>query len=103
MFGSQRDFDNRTAEYRSNLGGIKHLHRLGTQAESPTRPQPNQPITLHVTTSGGIPYDSVCCWMNANGEETTFELLPGNPYGIHLNGDMFSSGTDKSHHRQVAQ
>lgn len=79
MFGSQRDFDNRTAEYRSNLGGIKHLHRLGTQAESPTRPQPNQPITLHVTTSGGIPYDSVCCWMNANGEETTFELLPGKP------------------------
>ena len=51
MFGSQRDFDNRTAEYRSNLGGIKHLHRLRTQSESPTRPQPNQPIALHVTTS----------------------------------------------------
>ncbi len=79
MFGSQRDFENRTAEYRSNLVGVKHLHRLGRQSESPTRPQPNQPIALHVTTSGGIPYDSVRCWMNANGEETTFELVAGEP------------------------
>ncbi len=79
MFGSQRDFDNRTAEYRSNLVGIKHLHRLGTQSESPPRPQPNQPITLHVTTSGGIAYDAVRCWMKANGQETTFELVPGEP------------------------
>ena len=79
MFGSQRDFDNRTAEYRSNLVGIKHLHRLGTQSESPPRPQPNQPITLHVTTSGGIAYDAVRCWMKPNGEETTFELVPGEP------------------------
>ena len=79
MFGSQRDFDSRTAEYRSNLVGIKHLHRLGRQSESPTRPQPNQPITLHVTTSGGIPYEAVRCWMKANGEKTTFELVPGEP------------------------
>lgn len=79
MFGSQRDFDSRTAEYRSNLVGIKHLHRLGRQSESPTRPQPNQPITLHVTTSGGIPYEAVRCWMKANGEKTTFELVPGKP------------------------
>lgn len=79
MFGSQRDFDSRTAEYRSNLVGIKHLHRLGRQSESPTRPQPNQPITLHVTTSGGIPYEAVRCWMKANGEKTTFGLVPGEP------------------------
>ncbi|MDE0400066.1 alpha-amylase [Candidatus Poribacteria bacterium] len=79
MFGSQRDFDNRTAEYRSNLVGIKHLHRLKTPFANATRPQPNQLITLHVTTSGGIAYDAVRCWMNANGEETTFELLPGEP------------------------
>ena len=77
MFGSQRDFDNRIAEYRSNLVGIKHLHRLGTQSESPTRPQSNEPIALHVTTSGGIAYDSVRCWMNVDGEESTFELVPG--------------------------
>ena len=103
MFGSQRDFDNRTAEYRSNLVGIKHLHRLGTQSESPPRPQPNQPITLHVTTSGGIAYDAVRCWMKANGQETTFELVPGNPYGVHLNGDMFATGMDRSHHKQSGQ
>ena len=72
MFGTQRDFKNRIAEYQSNLVGIKHLHRL-----SPRRPKPNRPITVHVTTSGGIAYDSVRCWMNANGEETTFELVPG--------------------------
>ena len=77
MFGSQRDFDNRIAEYRSNLVGIKHLHRLGTQSESPTRPQSNEPITLHVTTSGGIAYDSVRCWMNVDGEESTFEFVQG--------------------------
>ena len=79
MFGSQRDFDNRIAEYRSNLVGVKHLHRLKTSAAGISRPQPNQPITLHVTTSGGIPYDSVCCWMDADGKETTFELVPSEP------------------------
>ena len=71
MFGSQRDFDKRIAEYRNSLVGIKHLHWLKT---SP--PQPNQPIPLHVTTSGGIAYDSVRCWMNVDGEETTFEFVP---------------------------
>ena len=71
MFGPQRDFKNRIIEYRSSLVGIKHLHRL-----SPTRPKPNEPTTLHVTTSGGIAYDSVRCWVNADGEETTFELIP---------------------------
>ena len=71
MFGTQRDFKNRIAEYRSSLVGIKHLHRLSSM-----RPKPNQPINLHVTTSGGIAYDSVRCWVNANGEETTFELVP---------------------------
>ena len=79
MFGSQRDFDNRTAEYRSNLVGIKHLHRLKTPFANATRPQPNHPITLHVTTSGGIAYDAMRCWMNANGEKNTFELVPGEP------------------------
>ena len=71
MFGPQRDFKNRIAEYQSNLVGIKHLHRL-----SLIRPKPNRPITLHVTTSGGIAYDSIYCWMKANDEETTFELVP---------------------------
>ena len=74
MFGTQKDFKNRIAEYQRNLVGIKHLHRL-----SPMRPEPNQSITLNVTTSGGIAYDSVCCWMNADGEEMTFELFPSEP------------------------
>ena len=72
MFGTQRDFDNRIAEYRSSVVGIKHLHRL-----IPMRPVPNQPITVHVTTSGGIAYDSVRCWVNSGGRETTFDLVPG--------------------------
>ncbi|MYB92651.1 alpha-amylase [Candidatus Poribacteria bacterium] len=96
MFGSQKDFDNRTAEYRSNLAGIKHQHRLKTPFAKASRPQPNHPITLHVTTSGGIAYDSVRCWMNANGEETTFELVPGGPvwstlewrYVLHWHGQI---------------
>ncbi len=71
MFGTQRDFKNRIAEYQSSFVGIKHLHRL-----SPRRPTPHQPITLYVTTSGGIAYDSVHCWIDADGEETTFELAP---------------------------
>ena len=70
MFGPQRDFKNRIAEYQSNLVGIKHLHRL-----APMPPKPNQPFTLHVKTSGGIAYDSVRCWMNVDSEETTFELV----------------------------
>ena len=74
MFGTQRDFKNRIAEYQSSLGGIKHLHRL-----LPTRPKPNRPMTVHVTTSGGIAYDSVRCWMHANGEETTVECVPSEP------------------------
>lgn len=77
MFGTQRDFDNRITEYRNGLTGIKHRHRLQTPLACPSRPQPNQPITIHVTTSGGITYDSVRCWMNINGKETTFELTPG--------------------------
>ena len=77
MFGTQRDFDKRIAEYRNNLAGIKHLHRLKKPLAAASRPQPNQPITLHVTTSGGIAYDSVRCWMNVNGEETTFEFVSG--------------------------
>ena len=77
MFGPQRNPGNRIAEYRSNLAGIKHLHRLRTQSEVPMRPIPNQPIILHVTTSGGIAYDSVHCWMDVDGKETTFELVPG--------------------------
>ena len=71
MFGTQRDFKNRIAEYQSSLVGIKHLHQL-----SPMRPKPNRPITVHAITSGSIAYDSVRCWMNANGEETTFKLTP---------------------------
>ena len=71
MFGTQRDFKNRIAEYQSSLVGIKHLHQL-----SPMRPKPNRPITVHATTSGGIAYNSVRCWMNVNGEETTFKLTP---------------------------
>ena len=77
MFGPQRDFDNRIAEYRNSLVGIKHQHRLKTLSQSQSRPQPNQPISLHVTTSGGIAYDSVRCWMNVNGEVSTFEFVPG--------------------------
>lgn len=71
MFGTQKDFKNRIAEYQSSLVGIKHLHQL-----SPMRPKPNRPIAVHVTTSGGSAYDAVRCWMNANGEETTVELVP---------------------------
>lgn len=77
MFGPQRNFENRIVEHRSNLAGIKHLHRLRAQSGSLARPKPNQPITLHVTTSGGIAYDSVRCWINADGEETMFELVSG--------------------------
>ena len=76
MFGSQRDFDSRIAEYRNNLVGIKHLNRLTTPSAGTSRPQPGQPITLHVTTSGGIAYDSVRCWVNTEGEEITFDFLP---------------------------
>ena len=77
MFGTQRDFDNRLMEYRNSLTGIKHLHRLKTPSAYASRPQSNEPIVLHVTTSGGIAYDSVRCWMNVDGEESTFELVPG--------------------------
>ena len=77
MFGTQRDFDNRITEYRNGLTGIKHLHRLQMPLACPSRPQSNQPIAIHVTTSGGIAYDSVHCWININGKETTFELTPG--------------------------
>ena len=76
MFGSQRDFENRITEYRNNLVGIKHLHRLLPLPAGTLRAQPNQPITLHVTTSGGIAYDSVRCWMNVNGEKITIEFVP---------------------------
>ncbi len=58
MFGTQRAPDKRLDEYRSNLAGIKHRHRL-----TPKRPVPNRPITLHVTTSGEQPYDMLCCWI----------------------------------------
>ena len=74
MFGPQRDSENRIAEYRSNLVGIKHLHRLNPPFTNLSRPQPNQPIDICVTTSGSIAYDSVRCWVNVNGEESTFEL-----------------------------
>ncbi len=77
MFGTQRDFDNRLIEYRNSLTGIKHLHRLKTPAAYASRPQSNEPITLHVTTSGGIAYDSVRCWMNVDGEASTFEFVQG--------------------------
>ncbi len=77
MFGTQRDFENRIAEYQSNLVGIKHLHRLKPPLSNLSRPQPNQPISVHVTTSGGIAYDLVRCWMVVDGEETTFELVSG--------------------------
>ena len=77
MFGTQRDFDNRLMEYRNSLTGIKHLYRLKTPSAYASRPQSNEPIALHVTTSGGIAYDSVRCWMNVDGEESTFELVPG--------------------------
>lgn len=74
MFGPQRDLENRILEYRSNLVGIKHLHRLNPPFPNLSRPQPNQPIDICVTTSGGIAYDSVRCWVNVDGEESTFEL-----------------------------
>ena len=91
MFGTQRDFKSRIAEYQSSLVGIKHLHQL-----SPMRPKPNRPIAVHVTTSGGIAYDAVRCWIKANGEETTVELVPSKSvwstlewrYVRHWHGEM---------------
>ena len=74
MFGPQRDSENRIAEHRSNLVGIKHLHRLNQPLTNPSRPKPNQPIDIYVTTSGGVTYDSVRCWVDVAGEESTFEL-----------------------------
>ncbi|MCY3722988.1 MAG: alpha-amylase family glycosyl hydrolase [Candidatus Poribacteria bacterium] len=74
MFGPQRDSENRIAEHRSNVVGIKHLHRLNLPLTNPSRPQPNQPIDIYVTTSGGVTYDSVRCWVDVAGEESTFEL-----------------------------
>lgn len=74
MFGPQRDLENRIVEYRSNLAGIKHLHRFNPPSTNLSRPQPNQPIDIYVTTSGGVAYDSVRCWMDVDGEESTFEL-----------------------------
>ena len=76
MFGTQTDLENRLVEYRSSLTGIKHRYRLKTPSTYASRPQPNEPITLHVTTSGGIAYDSVRCWMNIDGAENTFEFTP---------------------------
>ena len=76
MFGTQRDFENRLVEYRSSLTGIRHLHRLKTLSGYASRPQPDEPITLYTTTSGGIAYDLVRCWMNIDGKETAFELTP---------------------------
>ena len=75
MFGPQRDSENRIAEHRSNVVGIKHLHRLNLPLTNPSRPQPNQPIDIYVTTSGGVTYDSVRCWVDVAGEESTFELV----------------------------
>ena len=74
MFGPQRDFENRIAEYRSNLVGIKHLHQFKPPLTHLSKPQPNQPIDIYVTTSGGVAYDAVRCWVDANGEKATFEL-----------------------------
>ena len=75
MFGTQRDFENRIVEYRSNLVGIKHLHRLNSPLANLSRPQPKQPINIYVTTSGGVAYDSVRCSMDVDGAESTFELV----------------------------
>lgn len=75
MFGPQRNSENRIAEHRSNLVGIKHLHRLNLPLTNPSRPRPNQPIDIYVTTSGGATYDSVRCWVDVAGEESTFELV----------------------------
>lgn len=74
MFGPQRDSESRIVEYRSNLAGIKHHHRLNPPLTNLSRPQPNQPIDIYVTTSGGVAYDSVHCWMDVDGEASTFEL-----------------------------
>ena len=74
MFGPQRDFENCIAEYRSNLVGIRHLHRFNSPLTNLSRPQPNQPIDIYVTTSGGVAYNSVRCWVDAEGEASTFEL-----------------------------
>ena len=74
MFGTQKDFKERSTEYRGTLAGIKHLHRLTPSLATLSRPQPNQPITVHATTSGGIPYQAVRCWIDTGREETTVEL-----------------------------
>ncbi len=71
VFGTQRDFAHRFAEYRSTHIGIKHLNRM-----HPTRPKPDQPIALHVTTGGETAYDTVRCWLEVDGTETTFDLTP---------------------------
>ena len=47
MFGPQRNFENRIVEYRSNVVGIKHLHRLNPPLTNLSRPQPNQPIGIY--------------------------------------------------------
>lgn len=56
IFGTLTELDQRLTLYQENRLGVQHLHRA-----VPLDPEPDRPITLHLTTAGPLPYEEAIC------------------------------------------
>ncbi|MBI1800809.1 MAG: DUF3459 domain-containing protein [Chloroflexi bacterium] len=64
IFGRLIDPDQRVVQHRENLSGVKHLHQL-----EPLDPQPDQPITLTLTTGGPLAFDAARCFYTTDDRD----------------------------------
>jgi glycosidase len=77
IFGNQIEPDHRLAQYREAHTGVRHFQQV-----SPIDPLPGQPITLILTTSGPVPFDSARCYLTSDdtdpsgGSAKAFDLIP---------------------------
>jgi len=78
IFGTNIEPETRQARHRASHSGVRHLMR-----REPLDPLPGQPITLHLTTGGTVPYDAAVCRYTTDGSDpnsptaTVLELEPG--------------------------
>ncbi len=74
IFGEMMEADQRLKHYQLDRSGVKHHHQI-----EPRVPQPDQPITLVLTTSGPLPFDAARCiyaTSNAANSNSIVDLHP---------------------------
>lgn len=76
IFGEMMEADQRLKQYQLDRVGVKHHCQI-----EPRVPQPDQPITLVLTTSGQLPFDAARCLYATSNAATPNSIVDLRPDG----------------------